>query len=890
MKTLLKYTIAVFAFGMFATTAFAGSVNESPSVPTVLVTDGYTKDDWSTSTSIGEGDKLAVQLHYYLEEGDSTSNMRFRIEDLAGRTYSTGDQEDVFAEISANGLSSKQDSRTVRFTDDVRLEFHGVTWQIYPCQSTSCEEQLPSDYRNITSSGMNIGAVEGWADGKWQGKHYAGNVIVEFKAYEVQANYDDCYLDGVTIEHGDSHRFYSTQSTYGQCSAYDLVRTCTDGDLSGSDSYKYATCNAVSEDDASVSTLSATSIDEDSARLRGDLDLNDWDDADVYFRWGYSSGNLSYTTADRDTNTNGVFSRVLNGLNDDTRYYYQAVARDDNGAIEHGSIKSFRTDEDDNYSSDDNDVTTRTATNIDDDSARLRGEWEGDDNTDVWFAFDENDSTPSCNASSQRVGRTTVDDNDDFAETVTGLDENEKYYFRACGEDVDGDVLSGRIRDFVTDEEEDDNDYDEIDITTLRATNVDEDSARIRGEMDGDDNIDVWFAFDENDSTPSCNASSQRVGRTTVDDNDDFAETVTGLDENEKYYFRACGEDTDGDVVSGSIRNFVTDEDDDDDNDDDERDEDVELNAVTNIASGISTNAARFNAYAFGEGDALCYFQYGRSASLGLSTGSVSMDLDQDTTCSSYRTNLSANTTYYYRVVVVQDGEYEYGSIQNFRTNQVVTPVTPVTPTTPEDDDEDRGIEVTKWVSAETDPRFDTYTQAQSGETVYYKVRVENNTNRDLDDLEVVDRIPFYLEIDTDRASDDDEDDKTVQWIIDLDEGESRTFITEMRVREDARRGDIIVSYASAEAADYSANSNDVEIEVEAGEYMADEDETDSDQRAFLFAAGIFPDTLTGWGILILILLAILYMISRIIIARNEHARVIAELEAARRSNSGGTA
>jgi hypothetical protein len=57
-----------------------------------------------------------------------------------------------------------------------------------------------------------------------------------------------------------------------------------------------------------------------------------------------------------------------------------------------------------------------------------------------------------------------------------------------------------------------------------------------------------------------------------------------------------------------------------------------------------------------------------------------------------------------------------------------------------------------------------------------------------------------------------------------------------------------------------------------------------------LFAAGIFPDTLTGWGILILILLAILYMISRIIIARNEHARVIAELEAARRSNSGGTA
>ena len=885
MKFVFK-NLAILATLAIASFASAATPNDSSSFDTLYVTDAaLSSTDWSDSVTISEGELLSFELHYYLEEGVSAQDMRFSLENLQGRTYEAGESETVTGKIMADNLSTAHGSVRVNFADNVRLDLYNVSWQKYPCSSVGCEENLVDSYAKVvTSGGMSIGNVSG------DDSHYTGNVIVSFKVseYNPVVNYNDCHLDGITVDHGDSYRFYSRETTNDSCGLYDLVRTCYDGDLSGSDSFQYATCSVVADDDADVDTNTAIDIDEDSARLRGYLEINDWDEAEVYFRWGSSSSNLNHQTSRLDKSSSGGFSYLLTGLSDDTRYYFQAVARGEDGEIVYGSVESFTTDEEDDDDDDDIDITTLSATDVDEDSAELRGEMEGDDDIEVWFAFEENDSTPSCNSSSQKIGETTVDDGDDFEERVTNLDEDEKYYYRACGEDADGNIISGSIRSFTTDEEDDDDD-DDIDITTLSATDVDEDSAELRGEMEGDDDIEVWFAFEENDSTPSCNSSSQKIGETTVDDGDDFEERVTNLDEDEKYYYRACGEDADGNIISGSIRSFTTDEEDDDD-----YEEYVELRAVTNIASGISTSAARLNGYVFGEGDAYCYFQYGRTSSLGLTTSWQDVNLDYETSCSDYRTGLSSNTTYYYRTVLVQNGNYEYGSIQSFRTDRAYTPTTPTTPGntytnitisggSTRDEDE---LEVTKWVSAETDPRFDTYTEAQPGETVYYKVRVENNTDEDLDDLEVIDRIPYYLELDTDRSSDDDEE-KTVRWVIDLDEGESRTFVTEMRVREDAHRGDLIVSYASASNDDYSANSNDVEIEVESGEYMDEDEDRDAYQGASIFNSGFFPTTLMGWGILLIILLVILYIISRIIVSRNEHARVVAEMRQMRHRGGG---
>jgi hypothetical protein len=59
-----------------------------------------------------------------------------------------------------------------------------------------------------------------------------------------QVSHQSCTLSGVTVEHGDSHTFYSSQTAPpgGLCSAVSQSRTCTDGTLSGFASYQYASC------------------------------------------------------------------------------------------------------------------------------------------------------------------------------------------------------------------------------------------------------------------------------------------------------------------------------------------------------------------------------------------------------------------------------------------------------------------------------------------------------------------------------------------------------------------------------------------------------------------------------------------------------------------------
>lgn len=54
----------------------------------------------------------------------------------------------------------------------------------------------------------------------------------------------NCTLDGVTVNHGSSHTFYSNQlpPTGQLCSSVSQTRTCTNGTLSGTDGYSYASC------------------------------------------------------------------------------------------------------------------------------------------------------------------------------------------------------------------------------------------------------------------------------------------------------------------------------------------------------------------------------------------------------------------------------------------------------------------------------------------------------------------------------------------------------------------------------------------------------------------------------------------------------------------------
>lgn len=69
-----------------------------------------------------------------------------------------------------------------------------------------------------------------------------------------------CTLDGLTLQSGSSTTFYFAQNIpYGElCTSYGQARTCTNSTLSGSSSYKYASCTPVSSNSCALDNVVIT--------------------------------------------------------------------------------------------------------------------------------------------------------------------------------------------------------------------------------------------------------------------------------------------------------------------------------------------------------------------------------------------------------------------------------------------------------------------------------------------------------------------------------------------------------------------------------------------------------------------------------------------------------
>lgn len=95
------------------------------------------------------------------------------------------------------------------------------------------------------------------------------------------------------------------------------------------------------EASVSVDTLAATDVQPNTATLNGQLTyLAAEPQADVYFRWGTSPGNLSEFTSSQTLTAVGPFSASLSGLTPETVYYFKAVAIA-GSAVAEGAVRSF---------------------------------------------------------------------------------------------------------------------------------------------------------------------------------------------------------------------------------------------------------------------------------------------------------------------------------------------------------------------------------------------------------------------------------------------------------------------------------------------------------------------------------------------------------------------
>ncbi len=227
--------------------------------------------------------------------------------------------------------------------------------------------------------------------------------------------------------------------------------------------------------DVDVRTLAATEIDEDSATLRAIIDMNNEDEAELYFEYGRSSGSLTQKTTREDiddTDDGDTLEADVSGLSEDTRYYYRAVSVDEDSDKDYGVTMSFVTEGDSNDNDDEESVvTTRSATDIDDESAELRGAVDmndfdnglaffvyGEDEDAVYDVEDDFDSYDDVDEDGDNLQKVLVDSDvdgyEELSEDVSGLDDNSDVFFALCVEyedaDDDSTLSCGAVREFTT--------------------------------------------------------------------------------------------------------------------------------------------------------------------------------------------------------------------------------------------------------------------------------------------------------------------------------------------------------------------------------------------------------------------------------------------------------
>jgi hypothetical protein len=233
--------------------------------------------------------------------------------------------------------------------------------------------------------------------------------------------------------------------------------------------------------DVDVSTDSATDVDDEQATLRGEIDFNNEDEATVYFQWGTSASSLTRSTTqvviEEDEDDENFTARITD-LEEDETYYFRAVAKDEDGYADYGSVLSFTTDEDNNNDDNNNDddlpeVETEDADEVDENSARISGEVDMSDFEDgyAFFVYGEDEDLIDDIASDYDTYQEVDEDGDDLQKIavdssvdddfsmwaeLSGLDDDTEIFYAACVafEDEDGDdmIICGDTESFTTDE------------------------------------------------------------------------------------------------------------------------------------------------------------------------------------------------------------------------------------------------------------------------------------------------------------------------------------------------------------------------------------------------------------------------------------------------------
>jgi hypothetical protein len=298
----------------------------------------------------------------------------------------------------------------------------------------------------------------------------------------------------------------------------------------------------------SVGTKQATAVASTSAELHGVINPAGAPAA-AWFEWGTTTalGNRTDTMTFGPETTVQNFSQTLKNLEPHKTYYFRAVGYHSSATVP-AEIGTFTTTDAPAVTS--LTATTLAASDITSTSATLNGSVNpGNSTVSVWFNVGTTESLGTRTDMQTLTGIAAVS----VTQPFKNLKPNATLYFRIeAYRASDGTGSVGEIKTFNTGAGAPQSPFA---VVTNSASAISSASAELRGGIStGGAGCYVWFEWGTT-STSLNQTTPKSISSTTA--TSDFSFTVTGLQPNTKYYFRAVAQNAQG-SVRGDFRDFKT--------------------------------------------------------------------------------------------------------------------------------------------------------------------------------------------------------------------------------------------------------------------------------------------------------------------------------------------